>query len=581
MGFKEDCERLDPKDKDKLTTIDVKKAYYKKSLLFHPDKFRNESEENKASTTLKFQIISKIYSILGEEDSKKAYDENGYTGEDDNSDDWVSYWRKRFKPVNIKDIEAFLEKYTNSDEEKQDIINAYNKHKGDLNKILECTYNYDVSNIDDLMKRINDMINDGTLEKYQKWKPLSKAKIARLKSRKEREAAECEKELKKLTKNENEATSLEKMILERSRKRGRDILMHLEEKYYFTKFLKVTMDKTQEKSTTELSSQDYYFNSYAHFGIHEEMLKDEVRTKTYRDSIYQNRHLFKDKVVLDVGAGTGILSMFAAKAGAKKVIAIEYSGIAEQTKLLVSDNKLEHIITVVQAKVEDVVDLPDGIKSVDIIISEWMGYCLLYESMLNTVLYARDKWLAKDGLIFPDRCSMYITAIEDGKYKEEKIYWWENVYGFDFSRIGRLAIKEALVDCADAEQVCTSTALIKVLDLYTITPDELNFSSNFTLKFCRKDYVHAFVIYFTTDFTKSHKPIGFSTGPDAKYTHWKQTIFYTKDSIIGSRDDLIKGVVSFKANAKNPRDLDIGIKFDFVSQDGKESLSEDNEYIMR
>ena len=49
------------------------------------------------------------------------------------------------------------------------------------------------------------------------------------------------------------------------------------------------------------------------------MLKDEVRTLTYRNSMYHNKHLFKDKVVLDVGCGTGILSMFAAKAGAKHV----------------------------------------------------------------------------------------------------------------------------------------------------------------------------------------------------------------------------------------------------------------------
>lgn len=52
------------------------------------------------------------------------------------------------------------------------------------------------------------------------------------------------------------------------------------------------------------------------------MLKDEVRTLTYRNSMYNNRHLFKDKIVLDVGSGTGILCMFAAKAGAKKVIGV-------------------------------------------------------------------------------------------------------------------------------------------------------------------------------------------------------------------------------------------------------------------
>jgi len=77
------------------------------------------------------------------------------------------------------------------------------------------------------------------------------------------------------------------------------------------------------KEVKEKTSADYYFDSYSHFGIHEEMLKDTVRTRTYMDSIVRNQHLFKDKVVLDVGCGTGILCMFAAKAGAKKVIGVE------------------------------------------------------------------------------------------------------------------------------------------------------------------------------------------------------------------------------------------------------------------
>ena len=50
------------------------------------------------------------------------------------------------------------------------------------------------------------------------------------------------------------------------------------------------------------------------------------------------------------------------------------------------------VIKLVRGKVEEVT-LPDGIENVDIIVSEWMGYCLFYESMLNTVIYARDKWL--------------------------------------------------------------------------------------------------------------------------------------------------------------------------------------------
>lgn len=72
----------------------------------------------------------------------------------------------------------------------------------------------------------------------------------------------------------------------------------------------------------------------------------------------------------------------------------------------------------VKGKLEEI-DLP--IQQFDIIISEWMGYFLLYESMLDTVLLARDKYLAQGGLIFPDTATIYLAAIEDEEYKEEKI----------------------------------------------------------------------------------------------------------------------------------------------------------------
>lgn len=83
------------------------------------------------------------------------------------------------------------------------------------------------------------------------------------------------------------------------------------------------------------------------------MLKDYHRTSSYRDAIWSNRYLFKDKVVLDVGCGTGILSLFAARAGARKVIGIDCSSVAIQAKQIVHDNRYNHIITIVQGKVEE------------------------------------------------------------------------------------------------------------------------------------------------------------------------------------------------------------------------------------
>jgi type I protein arginine methyltransferase len=109
---------------------------------------------------------------------------------------------------------------------------------------------------------------------------------------------------------------------------------------------------------------------------------------------------------------------FAAKAGAKHVIGVDMSSIIEKAKEIVAVNGFSSRITLLQGKMEEVT-LP--YPKVDIIVSEWMGYFLLYESMLDTVLYARDKYLTPDGLIFPDKATIFMAGIEDGDYKEEKI----------------------------------------------------------------------------------------------------------------------------------------------------------------
>uniref|UniRef100_A0A493U2Q1 type I protein arginine methyltransferase n=1 Tax=Anas platyrhynchos platyrhynchos TaxID=8840 RepID=A0A493U2Q1_ANAPP len=200
-----------------------------------------------------------------------------------------------------------------------------------------------------------------------------------------------------------------------------------------------------------------YFSSYGHYGIHAEMLKDKVRTESYRDFIYQNPHIFKDKVVLDVGCGTGILSMFAAKAGAKTVIGVDQSEIIYQAMDIIRSNKLENIITLVKGRIEEV-DLP--LEKVDVIISEWMGYFLLFESMLDSVIYAKDKYLAGGGSVYPDICTISLVAVGDMNKHADKLLFWEDVYGFDMSCMKKAVIPEAVVEVLDPNTLISTLPCI-------------------------------------------------------------------------------------------------------------------------
>lgn len=184
----------------------------------------------------------------------------------------------------------------------------------------------------------------------------------------------------------------------------------------------------------EQEVDDAYFDSYGGLGIHREMLSDEARTGAYRQALEENPSLIEDATVLDVGAGTGVLSLFAARAGAAAVVAVEAServaALARQNAVangfgtFVSsgnDDSTATTVTVVNARLEDIERLPGiggsegkegggGEESdedrdrVDVLVSEWMGYALFFECMLDSVILARDRFLKKrGGAILPDR----------------------------------------------------------------------------------------------------------------------------------------------------------------------------------
>ena len=307
------------------------------------------------------------------------------------------------------------------------------------------------------------------------------------------------------------------------------------------------------------NKKDYYFNSYSSYYIHEQMLKDRIRTGTYQDAIMKNPEVFKDKIVLDIGCGTGILSIFAAKAGAKQVYGIEFADIADYANEIIKKNNLTDKITIFKSKVEDV-KLP--VEKVDIIISEWMGYFLLYESMLDTVLYARDKWLDKNGYMLPDHATITLAGIEDKDYKSGKINFWEDVYGVDMSCFKNAVIGEPLVDVCPQKLINSSSCRILDIDLYTVKKEDLDFSSKYEITFTREnDYFSGLVAWFDTGFTKLPNKFNLTTSPYYKSTHWSQTIFYTKNDLKINKGDKVTGSIAVKKSKTNFRQLDVKISY--------------------
>lgn len=312
--------------------------------------------------------------------------------------------------------------------------------------------------------------------------------------------------------------------------------------------------------------KDYYFNSYSTYYIHEEMLKDKVRTGAYQSAILDNSHLFKDKIVLDIGSGTGILSFFAAEAGACHVYGIEYADIADYSIEIIKKNEMEDKITIIKSKVEEA-ELP--VDKVDIIISEWMGYFLLYESMLDCVIFARDKWLKKEGIMFPDRAQMFLAGIEDKNYKHKKINSWKNIYGFNMNCIKEAAISEPLIDNCNQDYLISSTCKIYDINLEKIKKEELDFISGYEIEFNEDECFNGLVAWFKVSFNKGTKKVELSTSPFDTMTHWKQTVFYIEDDIFVKKGEKLWGNIAVIKDKKNFRFINIKISYHFSEHKDK------------
>uniref|UniRef100_A0A1A8NX23 Protein arginine N-methyltransferase 6 n=1 Tax=Nothobranchius rachovii TaxID=451742 RepID=A0A1A8NX23_9TELE len=333
------------------------------------------------------------------------------------------------------------------------------------------------------------------------------------------------------------------------------------------------MSHAGKKRKLDKSRQDrLYFDSYSDVTIHEEMIADHVRTNAYRTAIFRNTELIRGRAVLDVGAGTGVLSIFCAQAGARRVFAVEACSIAEQAEEIVKHNKVEDIVQVIRGTVETV-DLPE---KVEVIVSEWMGYALLHESMLNSVLYARDKWLKPGGLILPSRAELYITPISDPVVEDRLFFWYtvKDQYGVDMSCMSDFARKcikntDITVSSVAVEDVLSHPARFAELDLNSVTVEELrSVKGPFRCESFGSAAVNAFCVYFTVTFPCPGLPqtLVLSTSPSKPETHWKQAVLYLDSPVEVVQDTPVTGEVRMYPSEDSARHICIHVDYTIGQQ---------------
>uniref|UniRef100_A0A8C5NX36 Protein arginine N-methyltransferase 2 n=1 Tax=Jaculus jaculus TaxID=51337 RepID=A0A8C5NX36_JACJA len=352
----------------------------------------------------------------------------------------------------------------------------------------------------------------------------------------------------------------------------------------------------QEHGPEDAWQDEEYFGSYGTLKLHLEMLADQPRTTKYHSVILQNKESLKDKVILDVGCGTGIISLFCAHhARPKAVYAVEASEMAQHTGQLVMQNGFADTITVFQQKVEDVV-LPE---KVDVLVSEWMGTCLLFEFMIESILYARDAWLKEDGIIWPTTAALHLVPCSADKDYHSKVLFWDNAYEFNLSALKSLAIKEFFSKpkynhILKPEDCLSEPCTILQLDMRTVQISDLEtMRGELRFDIQKAGTLHGFTAWFSVHFQsldEGQPQQVLSTGPlhplaggcalssglplrlaggcalSFSTTHWKQTLFMMDDPVPVHTGDVLTGSVVLQRNPVWRRHMSVALSWAVTSR---------------
>ncbi|XP_034411426.1 histone-arginine methyltransferase CARM1-like isoform X2 [Cyclopterus lumpus] len=321
----------------------------------------------------------------------------------------------------------------------------------------------------------------------------------------------------------------------------------------------VERGQTRHQRTEDGPTQGYQFHSC--LSQHQSLLQDYLRIATYQRAILLNESDFKDKVVLDVCCGSGILSFFAVQAGATRVYAVESNPMAKYTKILVQNNCLSERIRVLEGKVEEI-SCPD---MVDVIISEPMGYMLLNQKLMESFLHAR-KWLKPNGLMFPSYGDIHLAPFSDEQLYFEhhaRASFWQqrSFYGVNLSALhgaaGEEFFRQPIVDSFEVQVLMARSVKHCINFMEAKEEDLLRMEIPFVFTLLQSGLVHGLAFWFDVAYLGSKATVWLSTAPTEPLTRWSQIRCLLQTPLFAKLGQTLSGTVLLAANDRQSYDINI------------------------
>ena len=250
---------------------------------------------------------------------------------------------------------------------------------------------------------------------------------------------------------------------------------------------------------------------------HRTLIADRARNDAFHRAL--SKCIVKGKtVVADIGAGTGLLGMMAAKLGAREVFLYETAEVAGVAAAHLKANRAKacHILPCHSTEMQDP-------PRVDLVVSETLGNYALEEDIIETLNDAHDRYLKPGATVIPARITQAVAPVISGRIAAELAAWDDVGFGLDLSIAKTMSLNNAYVRTIKPAELLDNGASAKVWDTVDLTrPAKANRKGEAGWKLGAAATIHGFAAWWIADLVEG---VTLSTAPGAPATHWEQLYF--------------------------------------------------------